>query len=200
MKPRLECPHCKKLFPGKWIWEQQFNCAHCRAPVRFCWPLRFVAYVTTVLVTVSLVHLLRPFWMPLAVLSSPGHIDRGSLTNFAIIVPQILPGFLLGQAILHRFGSLTLINPIGRCVSQSLIANSCVSSTYLPMVTTSPLMAWTSTRSGKPLTMRERTDVTSRNDRECHQHRAGTQGCTAPPCLAPHLAGQAHLDEAGILW
>ncbi|MGH8037672.1 MAG: hypothetical protein ACREPD_08035 [Stenotrophomonas sp.] len=111
MKPRLECPHCKKLFPDQWIWEQQFNCAHCRAPLRFCWPLRIAAYATTALVTIFLFRLLRPFWVPLAVFSSPGHIDRGSLTNFAIFAPQFLPGFLLGKAILHRFGSLTLINP-----------------------------------------------------------------------------------------
>lgn len=108
---RLACPHCTKPIPRHWLGDRQFLCTHCRAPVRFRWPLRAVTAVISAALMVLLIVLLRPLWAPFAAYTEAGHLDRGSLTNFAIMGAHILPALFIGEVILHRFGSLTLANP-----------------------------------------------------------------------------------------
>lgn len=84
---------------------------HCRAPVRFRWPLRAVTIVISIALMVLLVVLLQPLWAPYAAYNEAGRLDRGSLTNFAIMAAHIFTALIIGEVILHRFGLLTLASP-----------------------------------------------------------------------------------------
>ena len=107
----LGCPYCKKPIPRKWIGLREFRCDHCRAPVRFGWPLRSASYLITVAVAVSLLVLLQPYSSRFISYTTSGHIDRASLSNFLIMASHLLPGLVLGEIVVQRFGTLKLANP-----------------------------------------------------------------------------------------
>ena len=58
-----------------------------------------------------LMFLLKPFWLPLAVLNSQGSIDRSAPTNLLIIIPALVVFGLVERLFHIRFGSLVLTNP-----------------------------------------------------------------------------------------